>query len=136
MFRTFLLPLLVGSAGCVGLDPGYWNCDEGPDLSRMTPEGEDLVCEGPEDCPFQVGGEELLILWGRSCDAFYPLEIIDVRVEPPIAEWSLEPFGRDPSETMVSLTPEETGNATLSLEYAWQGGSREFQIEIQILPEE
>jgi hypothetical protein len=28
------------------------------------------------------------------------------------------------------------GNATLSLEYAWQGGSREFQIEIQILPEE
>jgi hypothetical protein len=60
-------------------------------------------------------------------------------VEPPLADWRVAPlFGAPNSDdtmddTMVVLTPKEAGLATVSFEYSWQGGTREFQTAIQVL---
>lgn len=141
MLKSLLLPLLAASfsTGCMALD--NWNCDESPYLTRFTGVvfvSEPACAEGIEDCAFRVGAQESLIVWGRSCDAQYPLEIVDVRVEPPIAEWRVESLYDGPSsdDTMVVFTPKEAGSATVRFEYSWQGGTKEFQTEIRILPKD
>ena len=137
MLKILLIPLLAASVstGCMALDNS--NCDESPLLNRTI--GEDPTCvDWQSDCAYRVNVEENLSVWGRSCDAEYPLEIVDVRVEPPIAEWRVESLyeGPNPDDTMVAFTPKEAGSATVSFEYSWQGGTKEFQTEIQILPKD
>lgn len=90
------------------------------------------TCANYEDsCPFLIGRREAIVLMGQSCDAIYPLEVKSLEADDSLIEWQIDQT--NPNEVIVYLTPLSTGSLPLTFHYAWQGGSREFNMEFDIV---
>ena len=130
MSRHLVVLLAASLLRCALLIPEYGSCDETPYLTRSIDSGP--ACADYDDsCAFQIGRREAIVLTGQSCDSVYALEVNSLEADASLVEWQLDKA--NPSEVTVYLTPLSAGSFSLTFQYTWQGGSREFNIEAEIV---